>query len=156
MKKKSFTLIEILTTLIIIGIVGTMLFSIIFLGWVSFESEIARINLWEEANQIIDSFSINAHASASEIYSSPKKDHFFDKVIFNFLDGNFITYEVTSKGEFKVSKGISPQILSQNLVYEKSGFLKKPNSLVLKLTLEDKVFGKKIKVETSTEIFPRN
>lgn len=151
--KKSFTLTEIVTVLVVIGIGLSLFYSVFLLNWSSLDREVARINLWQDANKVIDRISFEGRVARNISFINSKS------VTFSFLEVATapVTYTITPGGEFQRSQGVATSTLSQNIDYANSLFeVTTGGSLEVTLTLQEDVFGKRIEVKTYTEILPRN
>lgn len=157
MSKKSFTLVEMLTVLAIIGIGIALFYSVFFLNWSAFDKEIARVDLWQEANEIIDRISLDIKSAEQVDFNDNRgSPSFFDSITLTFPDGNSSIYTITNAGEFQLDTGGGAVGLSQNIDYNNSFFVDNPQSVKLNLALENDVLGRRVKVRTSTEACLRN
>lgn len=150
-----FTLVETLTSTIVIGILLTFLGSILFSNWSAYEEGLSRTNLREEAYNLLETITFNGRSSTRAVLQSETNQ----KVI-EFLDGNddlIATYTMTNTGriQFKDENDVITT-LSEKLDFSTSGFQQDGSTLIVTLNLIDKVFRRTVSFNTSTEIFFRN
>lgn len=152
MRKKTFTLIELMTVLVVIGIGMVMFYSTFFINWASFDNQIARTNLWQEINEIMNIISFDGkYAKAMDVSEDGSS------VTFTFPDNSQAVYSITPQGTLEVTKAGITNVLSQNIYVANSSFAEDTNSLVVNLALQQKeVFGQIVAAKTSTKIYPRN
>lgn len=155
MRKSSFTLVELVTVVAVIGIGSALFYLIFILNWSSFDNLIARVDLRQEANQIIEKISFEGRWAE-------RKNIPHDKTLVLFFpDGTSTTYTFTSEGELQRLRGTTITILSRNVDFSNSSFEDEVggvevNSFIVNLVLEEDVFGRRIEVRSSTEIYLRN
>ncbi|MBL8013890.1 MAG: prepilin-type N-terminal cleavage/methylation domain-containing protein [Candidatus Omnitrophica bacterium] len=150
--RRGFSLPEVLTSLIIIGILISVVYSVFILNWQAFEDYSTRAGMWQDMDQIIDQVTIDAREAATVTVSADQKNvSMFDK------KGNLlVSYSFLSNKECHVIRGSENLTLTHNLDYTLSLFEKKSKSLSLNVVLRDDVFGRGVSIDASTEIFPRN
>lgn len=157
--KNAFTLIELMTSIMILGI-SIVLFNTIFVSsWISFEERVLRSKLWQETNDIIERITYDARDAYSvELVEDEDSSliKLYDK------DSTLISsYLINSQGTVQISKSEEDEqytIISESIDFLDSDFNVEAGAttLYVKLTLQDYVFTRLIEVETSTEIFLRN
>lgn len=150
MYKKSFTLVEMITVLAIIGVGSGLFYFVFFMNFASFDSQIASIDLWQNTNEITEKISLDVRF-AEDINFIDNKN-----VILSFPSGEPVTYTITPEGNFQRIRGEIVSTLSQNIDFANSFFNETSQSLIVTLTLQDYVFGKKVEVKTATEVCLRN
>ena len=151
---RAFTLIEIITVVAIIGITSALFYVTFLLNWAGFYNQISRVNLWQDANDIIDDVSSYGKVARSAVVSSNHK-----VLTLNLPDGTSVVYSIVNGspyGQLQRVKGGTTKIFSNNIVYTNSSFNATTYSFIINLALEDKVFNRNIDVKTSTEICFRN
>ncbi|OPX30935.1 MAG: hypothetical protein B1H08_00190 [Candidatus Omnitrophica bacterium 4484_171] len=151
---KAFTLIEIITVVAIIGITSALFYVTFLLNWAGFYNQISRVNLWQDANDIIDDVSSCGKLARSAAVSSNHK-----VLTLNLPDGTSSVYSIISGspyGWLQKAAGGTTKILSKNIGYTDSSFDATTYSFIINLALKDKVFNRNIDVKTSTEICFRN
>ena len=151
---KAFTLIEIITVVAIIGITSALFYVTFLLNWAGFYNQISRVNLWQDANDIIDDVSSCGKLARSAAVSSNHK-----VLTLNLPDGTSSVYSIISGspyGWLQKAAGGTTKILSKNIGFTDSSFDATTYSFIINLALKDKVFNRNIDVKTSTEICLRN
>ena len=154
--RRSFTLIEMITVLAIIGISGALFYSVFFLNWSGLYNEISRVNLWQDANSIIDDLSLSGRLAKSAVVSSDKKT-----LTLKFPDSTQAVYSIINGspyGSLQETKGSVTKTFSENIDYTNSSFDVTTSlySFIVNLDLKDRVFNRNIDVKTSVEICFRN
>ena len=159
--KKIFTLIELVVVLAIIGIGASLFYSVFLLNWISFESQIAQANLWQEAQLALQKISFDVRV-AKEIDITNKS------ITLTFPDNSTLIYTITPSGELQRIQTETISVISDKIDYNSSCFhfesedcsveetADNVKSLKIFLTLSENVFNREIKVTTSTQIFCRN
>jgi len=147
---QGFTLIEIITVVAIIGIGAGLFYSLFLMGWSAFDSELTRVNLWQELTEIIQQVSFDARAAQSMNFVDDKE------ITFSFFDGNSTTYKITLDGEFQQIRGGNTTVFSYNVAYNNSSFGRVGDSLKMNLTLVERTLRGEVVARTSTKICPRN
>ena len=147
-------MIEIIFVLAILGIFLGMFYTTMIMNWTSFEEHTLRSDLWQDANKIIETMSLDGRDAVQIDVQDLNKT-----AVFRDSSGAiFMTYRITDKGEMERQKTGMPiaEIISTYMNFNKSLFEKKGKSLQSKLVLSDSVFGRPVDVLASTEIYPRN
>lgn len=152
MHRRGFTLVEMVTAVAVVGI-GIGIFYTVFLqNWWAFDDQFSRINLWQDANEIARLITDDVRAS-SRLAVTTNEDVKTATLI--LPDGSSIVYSMNREEVLQRTKGGTTSILSQNVDFQESSFIAAQNSLKLTLTLWDTVFGRRVEVSTSTQVFPR-
>ncbi|MCM8827455.1 MAG: hypothetical protein NC904_08090 [Candidatus Omnitrophica bacterium] len=154
MGKKSFTLVEIITVLVIVGISIGLFYSVFYVNLVSLDKETTSLNLWEESKEIVEKISFDGKICGRIELISEKE------IAFIFLDHSEVRYIFSEDGQL-IRKTLGDMgenvIISSNINYDGSKFdLDNDRVLILELTLEEDVLGKPVTVSTSTQIMLRN
>ena len=153
--RKGFTLVELLTVVIIIGIASGIFYSVFALNWKAMDGFMSRANLWQEINVILDDMRFYGRQSASMTITNSGTTK---SVVLTGLDGLMTaTYSMDQNGEFRVIDKIGRnEVLSRNVDFAKSQFGSDVHALEVEVALIDDNFGQKIHARSSTEIFLRN
>ncbi|MGE0268221.1 MAG: type II secretion system protein [Candidatus Omnitrophota bacterium] len=154
-EQRGFTLIEMLTVLVILMILGGVFYTVFVTNWSAFEDRIARTNLWQEANEIIETMTADGRfAQTIDVFSDGSGNK--SAVLNDSFNQPVATYLITSDGRFQINKNGVIKTLSGHINPGQSVFTKQGRGLRVELGLEDVIFKRTINVDTSTEIFPRN
>lgn len=159
---KGFTLVEIVTVLVIIGIGMTLFYSVFFLNWFAVNSYIARADLWQEMDAAIDQISLDARLANDIVLTqsgTQKNVNFLETDPVTRSSKNLSEYLLDSSGKLQVRRGTAtlPSLISDHVNFAKSSFtLPSFRDLKVDLTLNDDVLGKTIEINSSTEIYRRN
>lgn len=152
---KGFTLIEILTVLVIFMVLGGVFYTVFVTNWFAFEDRIVRSNLWHEANEIVETITADGRfAQTIDVFTDGTGNK--SAVLNDSLNQPVATYLITADGRFQINKSGVVKTLSDNLNAVQSGFIKQGRGLRVQLALEELILKRVIHVGTSTEIFPRN
>jgi len=155
-RNKGITLVELVMALAILGVTVSILYMVFFSNWRAYEDRIARANLWTEANEIMETMTMDGRV-AHQINVSQQQDGSFVTTFVDTLDQPIATYVMTDDGRFQVARAQGEfRTISEYLVLERSSFIKDGESLNMTLALQDNVFGKPVGVQTAIEIYPRN
>ena len=129
-------------------------YSVFFLNWEAFDSYIARADLGQELDQMIDTVAQDGRFAKQVDLTSTgalKQAAFIDP------DGNVLgTYTIKNTGEFIIRRGQNDSIVSTRIDFVNSNFDKRGKSILLTLALADRIFGKQVTLTSATEIYPRN
>lgn len=155
--KKSFTLIELLTVIVIVGIGMALFYSVLFMNWIALEKQLSLVDLQMEADKIVDMLSSEGRAAKDIGVEEEGKN-----AVFIFPDDTNITHKITSNndpkkpGELQKINGGNTIMISEYISAEDSSFKKEGGLLLINLVLKDDVFDREIKVAVSTQVYPRN
>ena len=147
-------MIEVLFVLAILGIFLGMFYTTWIMNWSSFEEHTLRSDLWQDANKILETMSLDGRAAAQIDVQDLNKT-----AVFRDTTGAiFMTYRITNNGEMQRQQNGAAVVekLSAFVNFNNSLFEKKGKALQTKLVLSDSVFGRPVDVLASTEIYPRN
>ncbi len=137
-KKKGFSLIEMVTVLAIITVSMGIFYRVFFLNWEAFDTFIARADLSQELDEMIDKITYDGRFSKQiTLTSTPtvKQAAFFDP------DGNLIgTYSIKNTGEFVINRGTDDYTASTKIDFTNSHFDKRGKSVLVTLALTDRIF----------------
>ncbi len=153
--KKGFSLVEIVTVVAILGISIGIFYTVFFMNWESFESFIARADLSQELDEMVDKvvydgrFAKQVNVNQS---SNIKQAAFIDP------DGKLLgVYTIKDTGEFVISRtGQNDYTASTRVDFTNSNFNRQGKSFLLTLALKDQVLGHPVTLSSATEIYPRN
>ena len=151
----AFTLIELLTVIAILGVLVSVTHIVFMTNWMANHDRIARADLWQEANTIMEYVSLDGRQSRT-IAVTPSAG--VNTAVLTDKDGGTLAaYVMNSKGEFQMSRGGgSFKTLSTHLDFVNSSFSNNGKALSLHLVLTDRIWNRIINVDTSTEVYPRN
>ena len=157
------TLVELLTVVVILGITIGVFHLVFVTNWQSFQERTSQADLWQEANNIIETMSREIR-SAKQLQFSDDDDTNSHSVTLFDLNGQTLTFVMRpgsngKTGEFvMVKQGKNPQVLSNNLDLAGCDFSQNSGSkrLSVTLTLQEPVFWRMVRVNTSSEVVLRN
>jgi len=151
---RGFSLVEMLCSVIILGILVAVFYSVFLSNWKVMEEYSTRAALWQDMDVIIDQFTDNARqASSFEVSVDKKEARFFNRGVLA------LTYNLRANGSCDVTPtGGAATTLTDRVDFTRSTFdnTNEGRSLVINLALTDQVFERGVTIETSTEIYPRN
>ncbi len=160
MNRKAFTLVELITVVVIIGI-GIGFFYATFLNnWRALEDQDAQRNLWQDMNLISETITADARrANAVLVAANGLSAQFIFPASSGLVN---VTYSINGLNLLKI-QGASNVILSRNVELDPpapapdSLFVGTSNALRLDLTLSDSqnIFGPAVRVTSSIFISPR-
>lgn len=159
MNRKAFTLVELLVVMVIIAVILGGLFRFFIANWFAYEDRMVRADLWHEANEIIEIMTRDGRV-AKTIQATD--DAAVKSVLMRDISDNIIAvYSLTPDGQIQMDRGGDAdklKILSRNLDFDGSEFSQDgiDRALKVNLRLETELFLRTVRIETSTEIFPRN
>lgn len=168
---KGLTLTELITALVILGIAGTMFYTVFFSNWLGFESELARVELQYQLDEIRMRFATNVLGASSSavlaansqvMISYPDPDGLGPLVPPPDVNYTFIQPNILQRER----QGVT-QILSQNIDFSgncpqfcnvgcaQPHFCQDRGSVVMNLFLADNILGRRINLNTAIQVFPR-
>jgi len=144
--KRSFTLVELVTVLAIIGVSMGLFYSVFFLNWVSFIKETVLNDLVLEMDRVLETLSLDVKmAERLEVLDN-------NNFILTLPNNHQIEYRLLPEGIIQRNG----QNLVEFLNPEHSFFQVMGRSLVVELLFEDDVLGQRIQLPARTQIFLRN
>lgn len=154
--KRSFSLVELITVLAIIGVGIGIFYSVLFVNWESLERQLTLIDLQMEADRIIERVSFDGRYASDLAVSEDGKS-----VTFDYLTGggNPVTYDLLANGHIqRTLQGSPTENVSEYIDFNNSFFVRNGNILEVNLMLNDNVFGRReaVVLRASTQISPRN
>jgi prepilin-type N-terminal cleavage/methylation domain-containing protein len=148
--KKGFSLVELLTVVIIIGISIGLFYTTFYYNWLTMNTYTARADLMQEMDQVIDvvtekvreadDFTISTSPTLSTVTLSPS--------------GQVLSFDST--GQFLFQNGPSIQNLSYSVDSANSSFTSDTGALNLQLTLREPTPGQDAILSTFIQVYPRN
>ncbi len=152
MRKRGFTLVELVTVVAIIGISSAIFFSVFLLNWTALDGDIERTNLWQDANEIIDRISLDVRIATAIDVSAD------GKTLTLTQGGGDVVYSFTSDGRCLYTSDATTEVLSEDVNYDGSLFEENEahTSVTVTLDLQKDVLGRNVEVATSTEVYSRN
>ena len=152
--KRGFSLIELITVLAIIGIGIGIFYNTLFVNWTSFEKQVGLIDLQMEADKITELiFNDGKNAQEIQVAAGGKQ------VTLCYSDPctTSIQYRLTGVGiERSLDSGATFAEISRYANSTDSNFRPLNSCLEVDLLLRDTVFGDRIELRVSTQVFPRN
>lgn len=149
---RSFTLVELITVLVIVGIGTGLFYSVLFVNWSSYEKQLSLIDLQMEADLIMEMISTDVKAAQLFTVSGDNKS----VVLFFPAGGSTVTYSLMNNGRMQKTSLGNTNILSENIDYINSSFNRAGDALEVNLTFNERIFGRRVELGTSTQIVPRN
>ena len=129
-------------------------YSVFLLNWEAFDSYIARADLGQELDEMVDTIALDGRFAKQVNLTSTGS---LKQAVFIDPDGNVLgTYTIKNTGEFIVHRGQIDSIVSTKMDFINSNFNKSGKSILLTLALTDQIFGKQVNLNSATEIYPRN
>ena len=155
--ERGLTLVEIIVVLVIISIFGGVFYSTMMINWSSCAERMARAQLWNEANDIVEKISQEGRFTREIDVVQDFSSGVQTATLLDWQDQTIATYTMSSKGTLEVVKPqATPMILTSNLDFDNSAFTKNGKSLRMDLALIDEGITRKVSINTQTEIYPRN
>lgn len=153
--RRGFSLMEIITVLVIIGVSISIFYAVFITNWLAFQERLIRADLWMDADAIIDALSEDIRSAKSFNISSDTGDQVL--TIIDLNDASTV-YALRASGIFEYQRPASPglSVLSRHILMPDSFMQRSDDALQVNLVLEDNLFFRDIRIETSTEIYPRN
>lgn len=149
---QGFSLVELLTSIVIIGVLIAIFYSVFILNWKTMEDYSVRSELWQDMDVIIDQVTLDARESAQINVSADQKN----VSLLNRQSVVIATYAFTAGGMCQATRSGVTTTLSNSLDYALSTFRKNGESLVVNVVLTGDVLGRGVTIDASTEIYPRN
>jgi prepilin-type N-terminal cleavage/methylation domain-containing protein len=152
---RGFSLMEIITVLVILGVSLSIFYAVFVTNWLAFQDRIIRADLWMDADAIIDALSEDIRSAKSFDISSDNGDQVL--TIIDLNDASTV-YAMRASGIFEYQRPASSvfSVLSRHILMPDSFIKKSDDALQVNLVLQDHLFFRNIRIETSTEIYPRN
>lgn len=155
MDKKASTLIESVTVVAVLGILTAVFYAVFVTNWITLEDRMALASIQEEADQSLERMTMDIRGARQIDLLEDGNSRSI-----NILDSDshlIAVYQMNDSRILQVSKdGENFSVLSPHLDYTNSGFSKLGKALAVKLALSDQVFLREVRVNVSTEIYPRN
>lgn len=147
-----FTLFEMICSMVIIGIMVGVFYSVFLSNWSVMENYSTRAYMWQDMDALIDSVSVDAREAARIDVSADQKT----AVFFDQDNKPLVTYVMGADKSFVKKRSGVDQALTAMLVYDQSSFLKRGRSVIVRVSMGEDVFNRGVGIATSTEIYPRN
>lgn len=151
--KRGFTLVEIITVLLIMSIGIGLFYLVLYTNWISFEKQLSLIDLQMEADLILDRIAFDGKFASQFTVAADQKN-----IILSFLDGSSVTYTLTSTGQITRtdSNSGSAFVMARNIDFTPSSFQTRGSYFEITLVLTDDVLGSRVALNVATQIMPRN
>jgi len=152
-KIKAFTLFEVMTALVIVGVLSVTFYNILFLNNSAVMAYITRMELWQDIGHIIDRMTDDARAAHQiSVAADSRSVSFFDQ-----NSALIASYAILSNGQCQRTDGNGVTSLSPYVDHANSSFANVgPSSLSINLTLREISLTGDVVASTSTEVFARN
>jgi len=153
--RQGITFVEVLTALVIIAAAFGVFYGVFVMNWMALEGYIVRTQLWDEASTIIRKLTEDGRFSKTieivELSDGNKTVRFFDR-----SGEQVAVYTITADGSLQRTEGANSSLLSKNIQFGESTFEKDGPALKVKLSLQEQVITRRIRISTENEVFPRN
>ena len=151
--KRSFSLVELIVVVAIVGIGIGLFYSVLVVNWVSLEKQVSLVDLQMEADKISEAISADGRLARLITITGAGKN-----VLFSLPAdlGPTVTYSIAANGEISKDSGSGSYVISRYLDYNSCSFAREGNALLANLSLVDDVFGQRLRLAVSIRIFPRN
>lgn len=152
-KSRAFTLFEVMTVLVIVGVLSVTLYNILFLNNSAVTNYITRMELWQDIDHIIDRMTDDIRAAHQISVSADSRSvSFFDQ-----NNALISSYAILANGQCQRTGANGVTSLSPYLDHANSSFANVgPSSLSINLTLREHSLTGDVVASTSTEVFARN
>jgi len=129
------------------------IFTIFWGQWASAQERSIRETLWGETNLIVEAISQDGRRAHKMAVAETD-----DGWAITFADDKDVVLAqyVAAGQKVNVSRDGVERILSQRLVKDESSFVSHGKGLKMVIVLRDDIFGRPVKVITSSEVFLRN
>lgn len=141
-----FTLVELVTVLVIVGISLGLFYSLFYLNWTSLQRQLALNDLVAEAARIIERISFDTKMAVQIDLPDNKTAQL------TYQDGSSNTYSLVDSGQIQRNG----QIISEYINFDESSFEMEDQSLIVSLLLEDDILSQVVQLPVETEAFCRN
>ncbi len=151
--ERGVTLVELMTVMVILGVSIGMFYSVWMSNWRTFDHHNAIADLWHDANQISQQMSMDGRVAGKITVALDQKSVDFE----NALGAIYVNYQMTSTGDFIITRGAAATTITDRIDYANSRFIQQGSSLQAELRLVDEqVIGGEVVIEPRMEVFPRN
>ena len=153
--RRAFSLVEMIVVLLIMGIGMAMFFSTLHINWVAYDSELIRLDLQQQADQISSLLAADVRGgeanftvpNSQQVNISYPSDLILDPV----------SYSISANGELTRTEGSTSTTLSNNVDTVNSSFsIDSINCLVIDMRLAQNSLGQEVNLSVSDKFFPRN
>lgn len=151
----AFTLVEVVTSLAVATVTLGFLYVLFMTNWTAFGGGITRSDLWEEADQIVEFIGFSGRGTRQIDVTEGEGQR--TAALVGRGGETLAVLGMNTTGEFFVlGPNGGRSVLSRSLDFTRSAFVKNGKALVVTIALEDQVLARPVRVQTSTEIYPRN
>jgi len=160
-KHQGVTFVEILVVLVMLSVLIGVFYTFFFSNWKAYEERIARADMWQQADETVESISQLARQATSFTVSETTDE----KTILINNDFNVdaeAIYKIKKNGAMEYFNNAAgsgvPTVLAENINFDLSTFERTVDNagLLVKLVLEENVLGRVVDITTSTEVYLRN
>ena len=157
---KGSTLIEIITVLAVLGVLGGIIYTVFITNWMATEDRISRAGMLYETEVIFDSLSKEGR-NAHQIDVSQDPGALTQTATFRSdltSPSSDVIYTMTNQGKLFIQnpRNSNPIVMTEHLDFARSSFEKEGKTLKFKLGLKDQIFMRSIDVTAASEVYPRN
>jgi prepilin-type N-terminal cleavage/methylation domain-containing protein/uncharacterized repeat protein (TIGR01451 family) len=151
--KSAFTLVEIITSLAIIGVFMAFFYSLYVLNWQACQQIIFGADMGQDMEEIVDQIGGDARNSQAINLVSPQE------VVFTEPTGGSVTYTISvldnGRNQISVTRVGVTDVLSQSLTAA-STFSMDGSNIVVNMVMQESNLGQPVTLVSQTEFFPRN
>lgn len=155
-KSRGFSLVELVVVLVIVGIGGTMFFSVFYTNWNGFDTCIMSVNLQQELDDIFENITQDGRLCNTFVITenaSSKTVELFDHAD---VPNSIASYTILDTGDFTIDRGSGARLMSKSIDFVNSKFEDKDDYLVIELALRQQGMNGEINVKGAVQIYPRN
>ena len=158
-KTAGVSLVELLCVVVIVGIMITVFYSTFLSNWGAMENYATRAALWQDMDRIMDEVSLQTRASSRiDVATNNSKSVSFFDASSDAVPAATCTFDAA--GRLVLTRGGTATLLTDRVDPALSSFSKhnvdRKTALVVHMVLADNLFDRRVAIDASTEILPRN
>ena len=150
--KKGFSLLEVMTTVMILGISVGLFYTTFYYNWLTMDTYATRSNLMQEMDQILDFVTdkVRQAQSVSIPITDPKTVNLTPSSLgsFSYTANGLFTFQPAGGTAQNLSYSVDPS----NTIFTKGA----SGDLTVQLTLKQPTSGKNAILSSTVQVYPRN